>query len=81
MYIFIAIIQLIAASEAVRPLIYAAYGDKTLVESFSIVYDYLLSQRATVRDLYRYLQRYKNGRIRSSLFDFILHTPVSSLGS
>jgi hypothetical protein len=68
-----------AASEAIRPLIYAAYGDKNLVESFSIVYDYLISERATVRDLYRYLQKYSNGYSRSSLFDFILKTSVSSL--
>ncbi len=81
MYIFIAIIQLIAASETVRPLIYAAYGDKNLVESFSFIYDYMIAQRATVRDLYRYLQRYSNGHSRLSLFDFILQTPVSSLNS
>ena len=77
----LAIIQLIAASETVRPLIYAAYGDKTLVESFSMVYDYLIAQRATVRDLYRYLQQYSNGHSRSAFFDFILKTPVTSLGS
>ncbi len=68
-----------AASEVIRPLIYAAYGDKALVESFSIVYDYLISQRATVGDLYRYLQKYSNGHPRYSLFDFILKTSVSSL--
>jgi len=81
MYVFIAIIQLIAASEVVRPLIYAAYGDKNLVESFSKVYDYLIAERATVRDLYRYLQRYSDRHTRSSLFEFILQTPVRSLNS
>ncbi len=68
-----------AASETIRPLIYAAYGDKSLVESFSIVYDYLMSKRATVGDLYRYLEKYSKGRSQLSLFDFILHTPISSV--
>ncbi|CAF1117543.1 unnamed protein product [Rotaria sp. Silwood1] len=76
-----AIIQLIAASEAVRPLIYAAYGDKNVIESFYKVYDYLIGQRAKVRDLYRYLDLYCNGHRRCSLFDFILRTPVSTLDS
>ncbi|CAF1331347.1 unnamed protein product [Rotaria magnacalcarata] len=75
------IIQLAAASEAVRPLIYATYGDKNLIESFYPVYDYLIGQRAQVQHLYRYLDQYCNGRSRSSIFDFILRTPVSSLGS
>ncbi|CAF3952122.1 unnamed protein product [Rotaria sp. Silwood1] len=39
-----AIIQLMAASEAQRPLIYAAFGDKSLVSSFFTVYDYLEKQ-------------------------------------
>ena len=81
MYIFIAIIQLIVASEAVRPLIYASYGDKNLVESFSAVYDYLIEQRATVRDLYRYLDRYSHERSQISLFNYISRTPVASLAS
>ncbi|CAF4685728.1 unnamed protein product, partial [Rotaria sp. Silwood2] len=76
-----AIIQLIAASEAVRPLIYATYGDKNLIESFYEVYDYLIDQRAKVRDLYRYLDQYCNRRSRCSLFHFILQTPVSLLSS
>ena len=70
-----------SASEAVRPLIYAAYGDKNLVESFSAVYDYLISQRATVGDLYRYLREYSNSHTSTSFFDFIIRTPVSSLGA
>ena len=79
--ILLAIIQLIAASEGVRPLIYATYGDTYLVESFSRVYDYLISQRATIRDIYRYLYYYSHKRPRMSLFNFILRTPVSSLVS
>jgi hypothetical protein len=80
MCIFTAIIQLIAASETIRPLIYAAYGDNNLVKSFSTVYDYLISQRATVAHLYRYLKRYSDERSRPPLFDFILRTPVAALG-
>ncbi|CAF4551263.1 unnamed protein product [Rotaria sp. Silwood2] len=43
-----AIIQLMATSEARRPLIYAAFGDINLVNSFFEVYDYLDKQNATV---------------------------------
>ncbi|CAF5111060.1 unnamed protein product, partial [Rotaria magnacalcarata] len=53
-----AIIQLMAASAAGRPLIYASYLDKKLVNSFFEVHQYLLDQKAEVRDLYRYLERY-----------------------
>jgi hypothetical protein len=70
-----------AASEAERPLIYAAYNDRTLAESFSVVYDYLKDQRATMADLYRYLQWYSTRYDRSPLFEYILNTPVASLKS
>ncbi|CAF3397628.1 unnamed protein product [Rotaria sp. Silwood1] len=76
-----AIIQLMAASEAGRPLIYAAYLDKNLVKSFYEVYEYLFSQRARVRHLYRYLERYSIENNRRSLFEYILKTPMSSLQS
>jgi hypothetical protein len=78
---FLAIIQLMAASEVARPLIYAAFGDKNLVTSCSEVYDYLKQQRATVGDLYFYLTRYADRHMESSLFEYILQTPVSSLRS
>ncbi|CAF1246391.1 unnamed protein product [Rotaria sordida] len=74
-----AIIQLMAASEARRPLIYAAYGDKNLITSFSVVYDYLKNQGATVGDLYYYLIRYYRKPHRDSLFEYIFTIPVSSL--
>ncbi|UJR09526.1 hypothetical protein I4U23_013764 [Adineta vaga] len=74
-----AIIQLIAASETIRPLIYAAYGDKNLIESFSVVFDYLIDQRATVRDLYHYLKRYCEAHSRLTLFEYIRQTPVHKL--
>ncbi len=70
-----------AASEARRPLIYTAYLDNYLFQSFSEVYQYLLHQRATVGDLYRYLEQYSNRRNSGSLFDYILSTPISSLQS
>ncbi|CAF3456477.1 unnamed protein product [Rotaria socialis] len=76
-----AIIQLMAASAAGRPLIYAAYRDKVLINSFYIVYEFLKDQKATVSDCYRYLQRYFSQGKRQSLFDYILDTPVSSLKS
>ena len=73
------IIQWIAASEAQRPLIYAAYRDKDLVKSCSIVQQYLKKERATVRDLYQYLCNYCRVYKQGSLFDYILKTPVSSI--
>lgn len=75
----IAIIQLIAASEANRPLVYAAFHKQTLVESFWVVYNYLIDQKATVRHLWLYLQQYSSRFDQSGLFEFILTTPVSSL--
>ncbi|CAF4978735.1 unnamed protein product [Rotaria sp. Silwood1] len=76
-----AIIQLMAASETKRSLVYASYGDKNLVNSFSIVYDYLREERATVRDLYFYLHRYSRSNNQVTLFEYILNTPVASLRS
>jgi hypothetical protein len=68
-----------AASEAERPLIYAAYGDKKLVNSFAQIYDYLKKEEATVGDLYYYLRRYCEKPDQCKLFDFILQTPVADI--
>jgi hypothetical protein len=70
-----------AASEAQRPLIYAAYRDNNFLNSFAEVYNFLKSQNATVSDLYRYLEQYSTKHTRGSLFEYILNTPVSSLKS
>ncbi len=70
---FLAIIQLIAASEAERVLVYA-YGDRKLTKSFWQVYNYLQSRQTTVRDLYAYCKKYANRHEQMTLFDFILHT-------
>jgi hypothetical protein len=74
----VAIIQLMAASAAKRPLIYAAYRDKNLVDSFTPVYEVLRNQNATVGDLYRYLQRYFTQTDQGSFFEFILSTRLTS---
>ncbi len=78
---FLAIIQLMAASEAGRPLIYACYRDRHLVTSFTVVLEYLKTNNATVGDLYRYLKRYFAEVNRGPLFEYILATPISSLKS
>jgi hypothetical protein len=70
-----------AASEAERPLIYAAYCDKKLISSFEKVYEYLKNQNTTVNDLYQYLDRYSTRYQQTSLFDFILNKPKSSAKS
>lgn len=77
MYSFVAIIQWIAASEAERPLVYAAYRDREFIESFGVLYSVLSDQKVTVGELYRYLVKYLDQRNSSSLFDFIIneHTP------
>ncbi|CAF2085662.1 unnamed protein product [Rotaria magnacalcarata] len=72
-----AIIQLMAASEARRPLVYAAFGDRKLVTSFSALYEHLKMERATVGDLYYYLMRYCRDQPEQSLFDYILMSPAS----
>ena len=73
------IIQWIAASEAQRPLIYAAYRDKDLVKSCSTVQQYLKNERATVGDLYWYIHKYSRLYKQCSLFDLILQTSVKEL--
>ena len=78
---FLAIIQLMAASEAGRPLIYACYRDRNLVTSFAVVLQYLKTHNATVGDLYLYLQRYFAEANRGALFEYILATPLSSVKS
>ncbi len=70
-----------AASEAGRPLIYAAYRDKKLVNSFALVYEFLKDQKATVGHLYQYIERYFIQVERGSLFEYILNTPVSFIES
>jgi hypothetical protein len=67
-----------AASEANRPLIYIAYYDKNLVNSFAQVYEFLRCQKATVGDLYRYLDQYSTQHTQRSLFEYILNNPISS---
>ncbi|CAF4298911.1 unnamed protein product, partial [Adineta steineri] len=74
-----AIIQLIAASQAERPLVYLTFRDQNLVLSFYKVYKYLLDEKATVKDLCTYLQQYTTLYNKITLFDYILETPVSSL--
>ncbi len=65
-----------AASEAQRPLIYAAYRDSNFVNSFADVYDFLKRQKATVCDLYRYLEQYSTKHTSVSLFEYILQNPI-----
>ena len=77
--VVLAVIQLLAASEAGRPLIYASFGDRQLVQSFSEVYNYLSDEKATVQDLYAYLEQYSREPKSKSLFEMIRRTPLKSL--
>ncbi|UJR36597.1 hypothetical protein I4U23_029317 [Adineta vaga] len=76
-----AIIQLIASSQAGRPLVYLTFRDQQLVTSFYKVYEHLQNEKATVKDLCTYLQFYANLYTKITLFDYILQTTVSSLYS
>ncbi|CAF4150235.1 unnamed protein product, partial [Adineta steineri] len=67
-----AIIQWMAASVAGRPLIYAAFGDKKLIETFYEIYAILKNQRATVAQLYDYLYQYSQRSRQLTLFEYIL---------
>jgi hypothetical protein len=79
--VFSGIIQLIAASQAGRPLVYLTFRDENLVKSFYKVYEYLSNEKATVKDLCTYLQNYSTLYTKITLFDYILETPLSSLHS
>ncbi|UJR32570.1 hypothetical protein I4U23_020031 [Adineta vaga] len=74
-----AIIQIMAASEAMRPLIYITWYNPNLMESIWTVYKYLMKQQASVRDLCNYLCQYSTKFNQLPLFDFILKTSISDL--
>ena len=78
-FFVLAIIQLIAASQAGRALVYLTFRDQNLVQSFYEVYEYLTKEKVTVKDLCTYLQHYATLYTKTTLFDYILQTPVSSL--
>ena len=65
-----------AASEAQRPLIYAAFGDKNFVNEFADVHEFLNRQNAVVGDLYHYIHNYLPRHTREPLFDYILRHPI-----
>jgi hypothetical protein len=67
-----------AASEAQRPLIYAAYRDRKFVHSFSEVYACLKQRKVTVGNLYQYLDGFSTNSTRGTLFEYILNNPISS---
>lgn len=78
----LALIQLIAAAEAGRPLIYAAYRDRALVNEFWDVYSYLMDNDARVSDLYKYLERYSTQLDRTqNIFEMIRNTPIEQIRS
>ncbi|CAF1273709.1 unnamed protein product, partial [Didymodactylos carnosus] len=68
------IIQLMAASEAERSLIYITYDDRVLVDTFSKLYDYLIQKDARVKDLYKYLAEYSQIETNLNIFDYIMTT-------
>ena len=76
-FFFVALIQLIAASQARRPLTYAAYGDRQLVLGFNDIYSYLLDNGATVADVYNYLRMYSQRKdLRTPVFEMIKKNPI-----
>lgn len=77
----VAIIQLLAASAARRPLVYLTWHDETTKDAFWTVYEHLNQNQMTVSHLYSYLQRYSKERPRLSFFDFIISTPLPTVGN
>lgn len=73
-----AMIQLIAASQAKRPLAYLTFRDQQLVTSFWKVYEHLKSEKATVKDMCTYLQHYSNTDKKATLFNYILKNSIAS---
>lgn len=64
-----------AASEAGRPLIYAAYRDVQFIDSLNDIYKFLKRQNATVGKLYKCITEYLEQRDRrQTFFDFIKNT-------
>ncbi|CAF4520641.1 unnamed protein product [Rotaria sp. Silwood2] len=69
-----AIIQLMAASEAQRPLVYVTYREQALAQLFSSVWDHLIDHQATVGHLMQLLEMYikREFYTRMGLFEFIM---------
>lgn len=77
---FLALIQLMAASESGRALVYAAFGDRHLVGEFGTVYNHLIDQKATVTDIYQCLKMYSGQKERKeTLFQMILNRKWSRM--
>ncbi|KAM4032091.1 poly(ADP-ribose) glycohydrolase isoform 1-T1 [Anomaloglossus baeobatrachus] len=55
-----ALIQLLAAAETGRDVVYFTFGDKELMEDVYKIHDYLIERDQTVGDIYRLLHRYYN---------------------
>ncbi|CAF0972817.1 unnamed protein product [Didymodactylos carnosus] len=67
-----ALIQLMAASQAERPLIYCTRSDSNFLNKFGLLYDCLTRNNVEVNDLFKYLIEYSNGVRDKDLFDHIL---------
>ena len=73
---------MVAASEAGRTLVYAAYRDRALVQELWDIYSYFTDNNATVGDVYKYLEKYSNEpEFKQHIFDFIRKTPIEQIRS
>lgn len=71
---FSAIIQLAAACQARRPMIFAAYLDRKFVVEFEQIYQFFLREQMKVKDLYYFLYAYGKSSTKLPFFQFILQT-------
>lgn len=71
---FKAVIQLVAAAQAQRPMIFAAYLDQKFVVEFEQIYRFFMQRQMKVKDLYYYLYTYGKSSTKLSFFQFILQT-------
>lgn len=78
-YSLIAIIQLMSASEAGRPLIYTTLNDVDFSRQFKKVHSFFQQENGTVGDLHASLVYFLNHGKDTSLFDLILKTNFQRL--
>jgi len=75
------LLQLMAAAEAGRDVVYFTFGDSSLVRDGGEMYKFLVKEKLTVGDLYKLIKRFSSNRRQlggEELFSWIYHAGSSS---
>jgi len=75
------LLQLMAAAEAGRDVVYFTFGDSSLVRDGGEMYKFLVKEKLTVGDLYKLIKRFGSSRRQlggKELFSWIYHAGSSS---